>query len=280
MLLALLALPLAPSTFADDDSTNEDSSLEMQDDDIDEDEDEENTSTRENRKVELKKDSEDRKNEIKEKKDELKKSVELNREEAKQNREDFREEYKDDVSSIRVELTAEQKTELETLKTETKVKIEALENQLQLATTDADKVLIRAKMKEVIMESYETMKEILGSDSNGIDILDKKELVLQENSRLREESKELRTEYKNVKKSLVEKYRQVFLSKLENTLDKIPTDRLPEISARIQVMIDNNQDNSNLLAALIALQEIIDDRTDTVEVEDEIMTIVNDLLAE
>jgi len=170
--------------------------------------------------------------------------------------------------------------ELQTLKAETKVQLEALENQLELATTDADKVLIRAKMKEVAMASYEAIKEIIGSSSNGIDIIEKRERVLEANAKLREESKELREEYKEVKKSLVEKYRKAFLKRLEKTLDKIPAERLPQISARIEVMIENNQDNTALLAALIALQEIIDDRTDSVEVEDEIMTIVNDLLTE
>ena len=91
---------------------------------------------------------------------------------------------------------------------------------------------------------------------------------------------------KETNETTVDKYRMAFVKRLGDRLDNIPAEKLEQIAARIDTLIEKYENNENIsdrkkeamLSALMALKEIIDEKLEGDETTDEVIDAIEDLL--
>ena len=206
----------------------------------------------------------------------MKNEIEANREEAKSNREAFRSENSDDIDDVKSNLTDEQKDALKKLHETHKTQMEALRAKLKDATTQEARDAIFAEMKALGETHYTEIAALLGEDASTL--VEKRKAVWEENESLRDENRAMRADYKEVKRTSVEKYRKAFVSKLGNSLDKIPAEKLPQIVERINTMMAKEGNSDTMMAALTAILELVEEKMDTSDIEADVLDTVESLL--
>ena len=238
------------------------------------------------KKTEVKEMRDASKEELKIMKEEGRDDIRENRGEAKENRKDFRMENKDELMEIKKGLLDDQKEELEELKKEFQEEMDELREEMKEADSDEERAEIHMEMKTLAQEKYEAVKEIVWSDETAQALLDKRKEVFKENQELREENREIRKEYKEVRRETVVAYRTAFVKRIGNALDNMSDEKLEQIAARIDTMIEDfemktgisESRRASMLAALMALKEIIDEKLETGDLEDDILETVESLL--
>ena len=107
-----------------------------------------------------------------------------------------------------------------------------------------------------------------------IDISQK--VVFNTNKQLRTESKENRAEFRAERSQKVEKYRQAFIGRIGNAIEKMLVEKLEKIDQKIDAMMEKISDNERMseskkdayLDQLQALKEIISERLEDIEIDD------------
>ncbi len=222
---------------------------------------------------------------LKMKREEMKNSIEGNREEAKGNREDFREENGEEFDAVKEGLTAVQKVQLQDLHLRHKTEMDALREEAKGASQE-ERDALYLEMKALGEKHYADLKALLGTAGSAL--VDERKAVYEENEVLRDENRAARSEYGELHRATVEKYRRAFIIKLGTTLDSIPADKLPQILERIDTMMEKYEADVNIsdskrelmLSALTAVAEIIQDKIDGDDIETDVLDVVNTLLAE
>ena len=203
------------------------------------------------------------------------------RKEQRGNLKEYREENKGKIKEGIQDLSDEVKEELKELKETFKAENDALLEELKAAHEDGDDEAVEELKEELHTlreEHYEAVKAALPEDSEATAALKERREVYKENREIRNEISEKRKEFREEKKELVGKYKKAFVNKLGNKLEKIPTDRLDAISQKIDGIIEVYSNNTRLseekkdalLSQLEALKDIIDDRINESEVEEEL----------
>lgn len=244
--------------------------------------------TAEEKKEYMKEKMADRKEEMYMMKEEAKWDVKENRTEAKENRKEFRMENKDEFEEIKSELSDEEKDALAELKESFKAASDSLREEMKTASSDDEKEEIRESMKELVDLYHEDVKEILADNTAALSLLEERKEIYEENEDLREENREIREDYRSDRKEYIKKYKKSFVKRLGNALDSIPMEKLEEISERIDTFIEKYESNDAIsdtkknavLDQLAALKEIIEERLEWDDLEEDVVEMVEDLLAE
>lgn len=213
---------------------------------------------------------------LKEKREMMKSEIEANREEAKMNRDAFRSENSDDIDDVKSQLTDDQKIALEALRDTHKAEMDALREKVKTASSTEARQALYAEMKALAETHYSEVASVLGEDA--ATLVAERKAVWQENEMLRDDNRAMRNEYKEVKRTTVEKYRKAFVSKLGNSLDKIPAEKLPQIVERINTMMEKEGTSETMMAALTAILELVEEKMEGDDVESDVLDVVESLL--
>lgn len=208
-----------------------------------------------------------------------------NMEEARKNREDFRAEYIDNVKAVRTSLTTEEKQLLWEMRKVFESDLDMLKSDLKQATSDEEKKDIIEKIKQRVKENWQVLKDTLQDDDMKI-LIDQRLKVFEENAALREENRTTRRDYFELRSETVVQYKQAFLTRLGNNLWKLSEAKLAQVEVRVDDMIEKTENNENmstvqkekLLSALVALKELIDDQSESKEIDDDVMSMVESIL--
>lgn len=276
-LLAMLGLISPISSVSADDDINTNTSI-NNDDDEDEDDDEDDD------RIKYKSEKNKAQKEISEKGKNLKWSVTTNRKEAKKNRKDFKIEHAQEYKNIKETLSEEEKNELETIKDSFKTQAKALRDNLKQVETEEARDEIRDQMNSLREEQFSTVVDVLWE--NAATVMKKRKSIYEENKALREDSRSAMSEYKAHRKEYIDIYKGVFIKKIGNRLDKIPTANLEKAAEKIDAMLEKIENNSAMseerkqsrLDAVIAIKEIVEDRLENDEGDAEILDIIDELL--
>lgn len=119
-------------------------------------------------------------------------------------------------------------------------------------------------------------------------LLEKRKAVYTENEALRAENREVREEYKAERKEFIDTYKGVFIKRIGNRLDSIPTANLEKAADRIDAMLEKLEANSSMseerkqaqIDAILALKEIVEDRIENDESDEDVLETFEDLLSE
>jgi F0F1-type ATP synthase membrane subunit b/b' len=166
--------------------------------------------------------------------------------------------------------------------------MEELKIELKEAESEEEREEIREEMDEIVEEYFEEAEEIVGSESDAAALFVKRKEVYETNERLRDENKEIRKEYRQTRNETVTKYRAAFIKRLGNALDRIPNEKLENVLDKIDTLIERYESSENvseerkdkILGQLIALKEIIEEKLEGDDVEDEVNDLVEELLSE
>jgi Zn-dependent oligopeptidase len=222
-----------------------------------------------------------KKQEMKDLRDEKKEYIKGKRKEQRENLKEYREENKGKIKEGIKELPDDVREELKTLKENFKTEYDALKGELKAAEENGDEAAVeelKEKLHDLRKTHYEAVQAALPEDSEATEALKERREVYKENREIRNEISDKRKEFREEKKELVGKYKQAFVSKLGSKLEKIPTDRLDAISQKIDGLIEKFSENTRLsdtkkealLGQLEALKDIIDDRINATEEEEEL----------
>ena len=216
----------------------------------------------------------------------MKGKIRENRMQVKENRDMFREEHQDMFETIKDSLSDVEQKALEKLHESMKDDMEALREKMEDAKTTEEKESLHTEMEALADLHHTAIKNLLGDNPEALALLEQRKEVYEANEILRQENRDIRKEYGNVKREMVEKYRKNFIQRLKGKIEVIPEEKLEEIARKIDTMIERNAANESIssekkeamLAALIALKEIIEEKIEGDMVEDEILETIEDLL--
>ncbi len=209
-----------------------------------------------------------------------------NREEAEKNRKDFRRDHKDEYEKVKSELSDDQKNELEKVRDDFKESMKDLREKMKNSDTEEERTAVHAQMKKLAEEHYARIKEIVGNSPEGKKIVDARKDVWAENEMLRKENRDIRSNFRESRKDIVNKYKKAFVKKLGSRLDKVPSDKLVKIADRIDTLIQKFENNGNvstkrkeaMLSALAALKEIIEEKIEWDSTTNDVVGMIEDLL--
>lgn len=285
----MLGLISPISSVSADDDINTNTSInnddeDDDDDDDDDDEDDEDDDDEDDNRIKYKSEKNNAQKEISEKRKHLKWSVTKNRKEAKKNRKDFKIEHAQEYKNIKETLSEEEKNELETIKDSFKTQAKALRDSLKQVETEEARDEIRDQMNSLREEQFSTVADVLWE--NAATVMKKRKSIYEENKALREDSRSAMSEYKAHRKEYIDTYKGVFIKKIGNRLDKIPTANLEKAAEKIDAMLEKIENNSAMseerkqsrLDAVIAIKEIVEDRLENDEGDAEILDIIDELL--
>jgi len=207
-----------------------------------------------------------------------------NRNEAKENRKAFREENKAELQEVRENLTDDQQSELENTRESFKNEFAALREEMKQAQDDQEKEAIREEIDELKGAQFIKIGEIIWESA--LVLIEERKAVSEENESLREESREIRAQYKANRKEQIDTYRDAFVKRIWNRLDNIPTANLEKAAEKIDAMLEKIENDETMseerkqarLDAVLALKEIVEDRLENDESEEDILEIFSDIL--
>jgi uncharacterized protein (UPF0305 family) len=98
----------------------------------------------------------------------------------------------------------------------------------------------------------------------------------------------MRSEYKAERKQYIDTYRDAFIKRIGDRLDKIPTANLEKALEKIDALLEKVENNSRMneeakqtqLDAILALKEIILDRLEADESDEDVLGILEELITE
>jgi len=197
--------------------------------------------------------------------------IKENRMEASENRKDFREENKDIIEEIRSSLSDEEIETVENLREDLQAELEVLKEEIQTSDSVEEKTELKMEIDD-LMESYHAeIREAVSENEAALELIDARKEVYETNEALRDENKEIRTNYRADRKEHIAKYKKAFVKRIGNALDTLSEEKLIEISERITMFVEKTEANEKLsdekkeavLDQLDALQEIIAEQLDS-----------------
>lgn len=224
--------------------------------------------------------------EMREKHKEMKEKMQENRTQMRENRKMHHADHKDMMLELKETLTQEQKEALENMHEMMQEEMQTLREKMEDAETMEEKEAIKEEMDTLVETHHESLKKYFSDNQEALEILEARMKTYEKNEILRQENKELRKDYVGAKREMVEKYKTTFLKRLEGRLDKMPEERLEEVSQRIDAMLEkyeNNEDMSHakkeaMISALIALKEIIEEKMEEMGVQDDVTETIESIL--
>lgn len=199
------------------------------------------------------------------------------RTEHKENRKNFMEE-EGKAKEAFADLPEEVKTQLKTLgeqrETDLKVVKEKMEDE---ALTQEEKDNLREEYRAINDEYHNKVKENLADYPDALAYVEAKGELKDKNRVLRDDIRGNRREFKEEKKELISKYRYTYFDQLQVILPKVKTEKLEQISEKIDSMIEKLENNTSmnedtkdkLMAQYISIQEIIEEELTTRDEDEE-----------
>ncbi|MDA9128964.1 hypothetical protein N9J72_00610 [Candidatus Gracilibacteria bacterium] len=205
-----------------------------------------------------------------------------------ENRTESRDTNKENVQTLETKLTDEQKEQMKELRDMLQDDLEEYREALENAVSEEARATIRDEMHTLIADYDTQIKEILGDNTEALNIFNERKTVLKEKAELLRQNREMRSDNTTVKRETVVQYRTAFVSRIGNALDNLSNDKLEQIVERIDSMIEDFETKSgisderrdSMLAALTALKEIIEEKLETDNLEDDILDTVEALIGE
>jgi hypothetical protein len=137
---------------------------------------------------------------------------------------------------------------------------------------------LEEKLQKLRAEHHDEMKRILAGQKEALTKLEERKEVFKQNRELRNDVSETRKSFRGENKQRISKYKEVFLKRLWNKLDKVPTDKLETLIMKINTIIAKYSANTRLpeekkrtiLSQLEALKDIVNLRLDKVNTDEEL----------
>ncbi|MCH2188756.1 hypothetical protein MK079_02935 [Candidatus Gracilibacteria bacterium] len=216
----------------------------------------------------------------------LKADIAENRAEAKTNRENWRAENKSDIKQALSELGEDDKQELKNIRDTFKSDTQSAREAYEASEKSSDD---RETLLEALKTAHENMidasSEIAGDNEALKELYESRKEVFEANRELRVENRENRQEFRLERQQYVEKYRQAFVQRLGNAIEKIPTEKLEKVDGKIDAMMEKISNNEKLsddkkdayLDQLQALKDIIVERLEDIDLDESIEADLEDL---
>lgn len=201
-----------------------------------------------------------------------------NKMQMQENRQEFRQENGEEMKDAFGELDEGTREALKDLGESHKEALDAIhEKYKEMERNEENYEAMREEIDALNATHYEEVKALLGDSADALNLLEKRKDVFKENQDLRKDSAEARKEFRGERNELVQKYKDSFISRLKNALDKIPDDKLEKVLAKIDAAMEKYEENEKIteerkdkiMSQLIALKEIIEEKIEERDTEED-----------
>lgn len=225
--------------------------------------------------------------ELEENRSDRKEFVGKSRDEMKVNLKEFRSEngkkIKESFKSLDKEVKSELKKSRNSFKEESKDLISKLKDK---SISFQDKIEIRNKLEDLRSKYYTSLKDNLSTNTDALDLIEKRKEVFEANKNIRSDITEKRKEFREKRSDIIVKYKKLIINKVGDRIDKMSAKNLEKLTERVNKMyekIDSNtkisaEKKENILTLLEWLLDTIKEKSQIIEAQDDEMDIVDEVL--
>jgi hypothetical protein len=215
-------------------------------------------------------------------------TIKANRDQMKENRSGFKTENKEEMKEVFSSLDESTQAELKELNETHKEAMSALKAEYKdMEKTEENMAALKEKMEAAKADHYNEMKNVLGDNTEALELLEKRKELYKENMELRKENAQARKDFRGERSELVGKYKTKFADRLKSNLDRISPEKLEKVSGKIDTVIEKIEAKTNMsdekkdqiVYQLIALKELVDEQLDQNEIENE-DDVISEVLGE
>lgn len=118
--------------------------------------------------------------------------------------------------------------------------------------------------------------------------MEERKSVFSTNQDLRDENREIRSNFKAAKKEKIEKFRKAFTQRVGSRLETLSDEKLEKVIVKIDTMLErfetqadiSEERREDMLSALLALKEMIEEELESDDLEEDVLETVEALLVE
>ncbi len=205
------------------------------------------------------------------------KKVKDNLKEARKNLKDYQKDSKKAWAKLRNSMSKQDLKDLKDLRgTFNDNVVELKKEYSEKMSEEESRIEYKEKLEELVEQYYLDMKERFGDNENALELIEARKEVNEKNRELREENEQIRKEFRGRREDMILEYKSKFLEELGKKVERVSDAKLEKVSDQIDKLIERFEANDKIsegtrdkiLSQLTALREIVDERIESMDLED------------